>query len=68
LFGRNFVGKQPFKWVDAGPVTVTPYHSHRVISLLHHVDWVHILGNFVDLKNLAAVYFIDAASALALDP
>ena len=46
-------------------MAVTPNYSNCVVALFKHVGWIDIFGNFLDLKNLSSVNFVDAPSTLA---
>jgi hypothetical protein len=47
-------------------MTVTPDDCNRIVTLLHHVSWVHVLRNFLDLENLSSVDLIDTTCTLTL--
>ena len=48
-------------------MSIGPDDSHSVVALPRHVGREHVFGDLVDLKDLSAIYFIDAGRTPTLD-
>ena len=48
-------------------MAITPDHSYRIVSFALHICRIYIFRYLIDLQNLTAIDFVNAASASALD-